>query len=149
MSKIISLIIVVVLIVAGFFLFRNNSVAPTEVEDSAAGTSLEGSQDAGRMDTPELNEQSEVKEFTLDASNFKYSVKNIEVNEGDTVRITLNVSEGMHDWRLDEFNAATRMMTVGDSDTIEFVADKAGTYEYYCSMGNHRQLGMVGTLTVN
>jgi hypothetical protein len=36
----------------------------------------------------------------------------------------------------------------GASDVVEFTADKAGTFEYYCSVGNHRAMGMKGTLTV-
>jgi plastocyanin len=28
------------------------------------------------------------------------------------------------------------------------VADKNGSYEYYCSVGNHRASGMVGVITV-
>jgi uncharacterized cupredoxin-like copper-binding protein len=31
---------------------------------------------------------------------------------------------------------------------VQFVADKTGTFEFYCSVGNHRQMGMVGTLVV-
>ena len=36
----------------------------------------------------------------------------------------------------------------GQIDEVEFVVDKAGTFEYYCSVGNHRQMGMVGKLIV-
>ena len=36
----------------------------------------------------------------------------------------------------------------GETDSIEFVADKVGTFEYYCSVGQHRSMGMVGKLTV-
>jgi len=32
--------------------------------------------------------------------------------------------------------------------SVEFVADQEGAFEYYCSVGNHRQQGMKGTLIV-
>ena len=70
------------------------------------------------------------------------------VNVGDTVRITLRNTGGMHDLKIDEFNAKTKVLQSGEEETIEFVVDKAGTFEYYCSIGTHRQMGMVGTLTV-
>lgn len=90
-----------------------------------------------------------VKSFTLAASNFKYDIGQLRVRQGDTVRITLTNSGTMsHDWRLDEFKAATKVIATGKTDTVEFVADKKGTYEYYCSVGQHRQLGMVGQLIV-
>ncbi len=90
-----------------------------------------------------------VKTFTLDSSEFKYDIPEIKVKVGDTVKITLTNSGKMpHDWKVDEFNAATKIIKNGEEDTIEFVVDKAGTYEFYCSVGQHRANGMVGTLIV-
>ena len=54
----------------------------------------------------------------------------------------------MHDWVLDEFNAKTKVIQGGQTDTVEFTASKAGTFEYYCSVGQHRQMGMVGKFIV-
>ncbi len=91
----------------------------------------------------------QVKTFTLDSSEFKYDVTEIKVKVGDTVKITLTNSGKMpHDWKVDEFNAATKVIKNGEEDTIEFVADKAGTYEFYCSVGQHRANGMVGKFIV-
>lgn len=92
--------------------------------------------------------QGEVKEFVLTAMPFEYSVKEIRVKKGDRVRIVLKNEKGMHDWVVDEFNVRTKQLKVGETDTVEFVADKAGTFEYYCSVPTHRQMGMVGKLIV-
>lgn len=89
-----------------------------------------------------------VKEFTIDAENFSFSPNTMTVNEGDTVRITLNNLGGNHDFVIDEFDARTEVISTGETETIEFVADKAGTFEYYCSVMQHRAMGMVGMLTV-
>ena len=56
--------------------------------------------------------------------------------------------EGFHNFTVDEFNARTRQINAGETDTIQFTADKAGTFEYYCNVGNHREMGMVGKLIV-
>ena len=53
-----------------------------------------------------------------------------------------------HDWKVDEFAVATKILSVGEEETIEFVASKAGTFEYYCSVGSHRANGMKGSLTI-
>ena len=53
-----------------------------------------------------------------------------------------------HDWVLDEASAQTDVVGVGESASVLFLAPEAGTYTFYCSVGNHRQLGMVGTFTV-
>lgn len=94
-------------------------------------------------------EDGEVKTFTLEAGMFYFSLKEIKVNKGDKVKIVLNNVGGMHDWVIDEFNARTPQIKVGETAMIEFTADKTGTFEYYCSVGNHRQQGMVGKLVVN
>lgn len=106
----------------------------TEVPNNANGTS-------------EITED-EVKEFTVRGNNFEFDVTEMRVNKGDTVRVTFVNEEGMHDWMLDEFDVGTPILQAGGSETVEFVADQAGEFEYYCSVGDHRQMGMVGTLIV-
>jgi nitrite reductase (NO-forming) len=54
----------------------------------------------------------------------------------------------MHTFVLDDFNVRTDILKSGSEETIEFGADKAGTFEYFCSVGDHRQKGMVGNLIV-
>lgn len=89
-----------------------------------------------------------VKEVQVDGSNFAFSPKEIRVAEGTKVRIVFKNTGGMHDFVIDEFNARTQVIKGGESETIEFVANKKGTYEYYCSVGTHRQMGMKGNLVV-
>jgi nitrite reductase (NO-forming) len=81
-------------------------------------------------------------------SNFEFDVTEIRVKEGDTVQINFESADGFHDWVVDEFDAATAQVRPGTPATVTFVADKAGSFEYYCSVGNHRERGMVGTLVV-
>lgn len=83
------------------------------------------------------------------SSNFAFDVTEIRVDQGDTVQINLTNDGGTHDWVVDEFNAFTKVLNLsGEVDTIQFVADQKGTFEYYCSIGNHRALGMVGNVIV-
>lgn len=74
----------------------------------------------------------------------------IRVKKGDVVRINFKNTEGNHDLVIDEFEAKTKQIQANQTETIEFVADQAGEFEYYCSVGNgyHRQQGMVGMLIV-
>ncbi len=91
---------------------------------------------------------SEVKRFTVEGSNFKYSPAEIKVKKGDRVEVTFKNIEGTHDFVVDEFEARTNQIGADEEETIEFTADKAGTFEYYCSVGQHRKMGMVGKLIV-
>jgi|SRR3989344_3534285 len=90
----------------------------------------------------------QVKVFTVDAKNFSFSPAEIRVKKGDKVKIVLNNTGGFHDWVVDEFNARTKQVTGPATAEVEFTADKAGTFEFYCSVGQHRAMGMKGNLVV-
>lgn len=89
-----------------------------------------------------------VKEFTVTSTGMAFNQKTLSVNKGDRVRITYSNGGGTHDLRIDGYNVGTKVIQGGQKETFEFVADKAGSFEYYCSVGQHRQMGMKGTLTV-
>ena len=97
-----------------------------------------------------------VKEFTMQSfveqvnGTFypQFSIKEIRVNEGDLVRIKVTNTAGNHDFKLDEFNVYSAT-PLNQEMTIEFIADKTGTFEYYCTMPGHRAMGHWGTLIVS
>lgn len=89
-----------------------------------------------------------VKEFTVTGQNFSFTPSTLAVKKGDTVKIIFKDADGTHDFGIDEFNAETKRIRTGEQDTITFVADKTGSFAFYCSVGSHRQMGMHGTLTV-
>jgi len=97
---------------------------------------------------PSGSMQQAVKEFTVIGSNFAFAPNELKVKKGDTVKITFKNSGGMHDFVLDEFKAKTDIIKSGEQAEVTFIADKAGSFEYYCSVGNHRAMGMKGTLIV-
>ena len=89
-----------------------------------------------------------VKEFTVNGSSFAFDPATITVNKGDTVKITFIDGDGRHDLVVDGYNVSTKTLSEGGSDIIQFVSDKTGSFEYYCSVANHRDLGMKGVLVV-
>ena len=72
----------------------------------------------------------------------------ITVKKGDTVSITLKNVGGTHDLKVEGYEVGTQKITDGQEETFTFVADKVGNFEYYCSIGTHRSMGMKGTLIV-
>jgi plastocyanin len=89
-----------------------------------------------------------VKEFTVTGSPFKFVPAAMTVKKGDTVKITFKNSGGTHDFVIDELGVKTKTLASGAEETVQFVASKVGTFEYYCSVGNHRAMGMVGKITI-
>lgn len=96
-----------------------------------------------------------VKEFsmtswmeTIDGKmSAHFSLSEMVVKKGDTVRVKVKNTKGTHDFKIDEFNVALDTPE-GQEVMVEFVADKVGDFEYYCSKYNHRQIGQKGTLRV-
>ncbi|MEI9966361.1 MAG: plastocyanin/azurin family copper-binding protein [Candidatus Moraniibacteriota bacterium] len=86
--------------------------------------------------------------FTVQGSDFAFDVKEIRVKKGDHVQIVFKNTKGVHDWVIDAFQVRTKVIGAGKEETVMFVADQTGTFEYYCSVGNHRAMGMVGKLIV-
>lgn len=94
-----------------------------------------------------------VKTFVVESSHLRFYIDGVEnpeikVKEGDRVRIEFSSEEGFHDFVIDEFGVATEKVSAGSSSSVEFVADKKGTFEYYCSVGKHRANGMFGKFIV-
>lgn len=146
----IGIIVVALIGIGGFFMLSSsgrNQSEPVELE-VVTGEPFQESTPPDVATQAAMEEDSIVKTFEIDASAFKFSLKEIKVNKGDKVRIVVTNIGGTHDWVIDEFNARTKQIKDGESDTVEFIASEAGTFEYYCSVGQHRQLGMRGNLIV-
>jgi len=86
--------------------------------------------------------------FTVIAGNFFYVPNQIKVKKGDNVKIIFQNSGGTHNFNMDEFNVKTKTIKTGETDTVEFVADKVGTFKYYCAIGSHRKMGQEGNFVV-
>lgn len=86
--------------------------------------------------------------FTIKGLDFTYDVKEIKVKKGEKISINFVNTQGFHDLKIDELSVATKQIKAGESEVVTFTPDKVGTFEYYCSVGKHRQNGMWGKITV-
>lgn len=162
MNKTVAIVAAVgIIAIAGGAIYMNSSKpAPQPTDTNNAMTAepttaaMDETKPANSGETPEANETmvaddtAAVKEFTVTGSNFSFDPKEIKVKKGDKVRVTFKNQDGFHDFVIDEFNVKTKQIQGGAEETVEFTADKTGTFEYYCSVGKHRQMGMVGNLIV-
>jgi plastocyanin len=142
------LVLVVVLVAVGFK--NKKSEAPAEIRNEAQESSVEVPPAMPPVQDKEENSSTSasVKEFTISGQNFSFVPNAITVKKGDKVKITFKNADGFHDFVVDEFGAATKQTKAPTTEVLEFTADKVGSFEYYCSVGTHRAMGMFGTLTV-
>lgn len=87
-------------------------------------------------------------EIDITGQNFSYSETEIRVKKGDTVTINFESTDGFHDWVVDEFDAKTEKVSENETTSVTFIASKAGEFEYYCSVWNHKEQWMIGKLIV-
>lgn len=66
----------------------------------------------------------------------------------DTVVTLINHGVLQHNFVIDELGIASPLFNGGESGSITINAP-AGTYQYYCSVVGHAEVGMVGTLTIS
>ena len=111
-------------------------------------------------------------EFTLDASDFAYSIPSLTVKAGETVQLTINnVGQLEHDFVIEKIDVKTKVIKdsgseehhmhgaeanynlhvsarVGETSIIQFTVTEPGTYQFFCSVPGHKEAGMVGELIV-
>lgn len=128
--------IIIVGAVAGFILLRNNN----DTVVTKGGSKTDVAMNAG-----------DVKEFSMtsfyDDKGKWFSLKEISVKKGERVRIKVTNTKGSHDFTLDEYGIK-ETTPLNKEVVIEFIADKAGEFTYYCSVPGHRQGGQFGKLIV-
>src|SRR5262245_15390253 len=75
----------------------------------------------------------------------------LKAEVGDTIEITLSSGEGaQHDIAIPDLNVASAKFDKATGATkVRFRVTKAGSFEYYCTIAGHRQIGMEGVLEVS
>jgi plastocyanin len=138
-------IAVVILVAVAVFLANNRTKSEIVSSSPSAISGLPTNVITGEL-TPTGSATEKV--FNIQGQNYAFDVKEIKVKLNDKVTINFTNTEGMHDFVIDEFNIATKVIKTGESESVNFIADRSGTFEYYCSVGQHRANGMWGKLIV-
>ncbi len=86
--------------------------------------------------------------ITVKASEFKFVPNSIQVPMGQKVTFTLdNTGVVEHDMTI-QAAGFSLLAKAGQAATGEFTFDKAGAFDFICSIAGHKEAGMKGTLTV-
>jgi heme/copper-type cytochrome/quinol oxidase subunit 2 len=107
------------------------------------------------------NSNSKIKDISMKVESWKFTPNTIEVNKGDIVRLHLTTAQDEvalyigHGFGIEKYNV-NAFLIKGAEQTVEFVADKAGTFTFRCTsfcsspeaaLENH--FNMVGKLIVH
>ncbi len=85
-----------------------------------------------------------VREIKMTAKNYDFDPAEITVKKGDTVRLIITATDRKHGIKIEGYDI-DQVLNVGDPTIVEFTADKAGTFEFkcsvYCGMGHRKMKG--------
>jgi plastocyanin len=91
--------------------------------------------------------------ITEQTTEFEFSNPSISVRANEPVRITIqNMGNFPHTIAFDEASGANPQAGApiqgGQTGVVNVTFSRAGTFEFWCPVGNHRERGMVGTITI-
>ena len=139
------LIVIFVLVCVGYFTFLQKNLS-TSLRDTVI---KEVSTQEIIGPTLSLTQEEGFRQVIVEGKEFSFSPSSLYVSKGERIRLTFkNVGNSLHDFVIDELGVSTKKISAGESTTIDFVADKEGIFKFYCSIGNHRSLGMEGQIDV-
>jgi cytochrome c oxidase subunit 2 len=88
------------------------------------------------------------REFTLTARNYNFSPNRVEATQDDLVKLTVQSEDVAYGFTIEEYRLSKRV-PAGGSTTLEFRADRAGTFTFYSNLSNDsRHSQMRGQLVV-
>ena len=88
------------------------------------------------------------REFTVTARDYHFSPDRIEVGQDDLVKLVVQSADVAYSVTIDEYRVSRRV-PAGGSTTLEFRADRPGTFAFYSNMTNDaRHAQMKGQLVV-
>ncbi|SRR3989344_5270615 len=144
-------IAIVLLVVVGTFLVKRlgkQATTSASSQESVQGVKSSVTEPTIVGDEVAVENNSQVQTINIEAGSFYYNPKEVKVKKGQTVQVILSAKDMMHDFNIDELAVDGEVIKAGETTTINFVADKVGTFEYYCSVGQHRKMGQIGKLIV-
>jgi len=88
-------------------------------------------------------------EVRIAAGEYRFTPSRFTLSKGTPVRLTLaNGGALEHDLRFDDQPEIWLRARPGESATIVFTPQRAGTFSFRCTLPGHADAGMVGEFTV-
>lgn len=76
--------------------------------------------------------QSESSEIKVTAKKYEFSPTAIHVKKGERVKLVITATDKDHGFKLEAFQIE-QLLKKGEATTVEFTADRAGTFPFECS----------------
>ncbi len=81
---------------------------------------------------PRAQEDANSVEIKMTAKKYRFDPNEITVKKGQHVKLLITALDRDHGFKLEAFNINQKLKK-GETETIEFTADKTGTFPFQCS----------------
>ncbi len=81
---------------------------------------------------PRAQEDANTVEIKMTAKKYRFDPNEITVKKGQHVKLLITALDRDHGFKLEAFNINQKLKK-GETETIEFTADKTGTFPFQCS----------------
>ncbi|HLD04610.1 MAG TPA: cupredoxin domain-containing protein [Candidatus Nanoarchaeia archaeon] len=131
-------VVVIALIIVGYLygvpVLKDKGFWPT-LPSLSVPAQLQSPSESNKEETPqeELPATEGVKEFSLVAKQFEFVPNEIRVKKGDRVKLRVKSIDTQHGFRLPDFGVEVTLEP-DQEKVVEFTADQAGTFDFYCSV---------------
>ena len=139
-KKALALVIILLVVIFGWSLLNDKAVEPVtnNTEVNVPDTA-----------NPDTANTVEPQTITVSGSEFSYAPNTISAQVGQAVTVVYtNAGKYPHNFVIDELGVKSQTINAGETDTFTFTPTKAGAFPFYCSLPNHLERGMVGTISV-
>lgn len=117
-------------------------------EQDTANEKSDKGEEAGEIDTQKSVEETSARVIEVVAKRWEFLPGVITVKKGEKVRLNIISVDVAHGFALSAFGVSQPLVP-GQMTVVEFVADKAGTFNFFCSVYcGEGHGGMTGTLVV-
>jgi cytochrome c oxidase subunit II len=93
-----------------------------------------------------LAPQDKAREIQLTAKKYEFNPSVIEVKQGEHIKLIITATDHDHGFECGGLHI-NQLLKKGDPTTIEFTADKAGTFSFrcshFCGMGHLKMKGKI------
>ena len=129
-----------------------SSAASTRTSGSAVSSSAESSaSESSASESSASGGSAEADALTATEKDFSISLSEDHVKAGSYTITVVNDGNATHDLAVEEdgtTKATSDSISPGESATLKVDLD-AGEYVFYCSIGNHRSMGMETNVSVS
>ena len=145
-TGIIVVVVVLLLLGVGYMVFGKKTMNPK----TSSQTQVQPVVSSVPVSTGTTGVESTATEMMVTATEFAFAPSTLTLTVGQPVTVKFtNAGKMPHDFVIDEIpGAKTAIVKSGESTSVTFTPTTAGTFKFYCSVGNHRAQGMEGTVTV-